>query len=172
MKVTIRSERDSDHPAISEVICLAFGRQAEASLVENLRQTPNYKTELSLVAIENNQIVGHILFSEASLESPKGCESILTLAPLAVHPDYQNQGIGSYLVRYGLNACRNLGYDAVVVLGHADYYPRFGFSPTIKKGIYAPFEVPEEAFMVIELSPGCLNNMSGVVNFPPQFDGV
>ena len=101
-----------------------------------------------------------------------GSKVILTLAPLAVHPNHQNQGVGSHLVHYGLDACRTLGYNAVVVLGHPDYYPRFGFSPAIEKGIKPPFYVPDDTFLVIELSPGFLDDLEGVVNFPAEFDGV
>ena len=172
MSVTIRPESAVDYTAISKVICLGFGREAEANLVENLRQTPNYIPELALVAEEDDQIVGHILFTKAALETPTSHELILTLAPLVVHPDYQYQGIGAHLVRHGLEACRGLGYPAVVVIGHAKYYPRFGFRPAIEKGINAPFQVPEDVFMVIELSPGFLDELSGVVSFPPEFDGV
>jgi putative acetyltransferase len=172
MTASIRPEIVADYAAISDVIRLAFGREDEAQLVKNLRQTPNFIPELSLVATEDGQIVGHILFSEATIETPDGLKVILILAPLAVHPDHQNQATGSHLVRHGLEACRSLGYGAVVVLGHADYYQRFGFSPAIEKGIKLPFQAPESAFMLIELSPRFVENLSGVVNFPPEFDGV
>jgi putative acetyltransferase len=91
---------------------------------------------------------------------------------MAVQPEFQNQGIGSELVRQGMERCRNLGYGIIIVVGHPTYYPRFGFTPAREKGLEAPFPVPDEAFMVIELTPGALNGISGIVIYPPAFEGV
>ena len=91
------------------------------------------------------------------------------LAPMAVLPEYQNQGVGSLLVRNGLSECQRAGFDIVVVLGHPRYYPRFGFIPASQKGLSCEYQVPDEAFMVIELRPGALNGMSGLVKYQPEF---
>lgn len=96
----------------------------------------------------------------------------LALAPMAVRPEYQNQGIGSELVRHGLRQCRDLGHKVIVVVGHPEYYPRFGFSLARAKGLEAPFPVPDEAFLVLELVPDALEGIKGVVNYPPEFADV
>jgi putative acetyltransferase len=91
---------------------------------------------------------------------------------VGLHPEFQKQGIGSKLVRQGLERCRNLGYKVVIVVGHPNYYPRFGFTTARAKGLDAPFLVPDEAFVVIELAPGALNGISGMVIYPPAFEGA
>jgi putative acetyltransferase len=91
---------------------------------------------------------------------------------MAVHPEFQNRGIGSELVRQGLERCRKLGYKVVIVVGHPTYYPRFGFISARAKGLETPFPVPDEAFMVIELTPGALNGISGMIIYPPAFEEV
>ena len=170
--ITIRPETAEDYAAIREVNLLAFGQEVEPRLVENLRRLPDFIPELSLVAIETGQVVGHILFSPMLIETKDGSVPALTLAPLAVRPEFQNQGIGSALVRDGLERCRSLGHKTVVVVGHPAYYPRFGFSPARARGLEAPFPVPDEAFMVLELVPGALDGVAGVVRFPPPFEEV
>jgi len=166
---TIRPETAEDHAAIREVNTLAFGREVEARLVENLRRLPDFIPELSLVGIEAGQVVGHILFSPLVIETQEGAVTALALAVLAVRPELQNQGIGSELVRDGLEECRRLGHKTVVVVGHPEYYPRFGFSSARAKGLEAPFPVPDEAFMVLELVPGALDGVGGTVKYPPPF---
>ena len=126
---------------------------------------------VSLVAEEDGTIVGHILFSPIML-SGHADAMIMGLGPLAVSPAYQRQGIGSALALAGLDRCRELGAGAVIVLGHASYYPRFGFKTSTCFGIRSAFDVPEEAFMVVELQPGYLDNRSGVAHYHPVFDGV
>ena len=170
--LTIRPEQPLDYSAISEVNNLAFGQENEPRLVEFLRRSPGFIPELSLVAVLENQVVGHILFSPVVIETSTGDSSILALAPMAVRPEFQNQGIGSELVRQGLEACRRLGCRIVVVLGHSDFYPRFGFEPARPKGVSAPFPVSDEHWMVIELHPGALSGVQGTVRFPPAFDDV
>jgi predicted N-acetyltransferase YhbS len=96
----------------------------------------------------------------------------LALAPMAVRPEFQNLGIGSRLIREGLERCRNLGHKIVIVAGHPEYYPRFGFTSSRAKGLEAPFPVPDEAFMVIELIPGALDSVSGMIVYPAPFEGV
>jgi putative acetyltransferase len=170
--ITIRSEVASDYAAVREVHTLAFGRDNEARLVEAIRASPAFIPQLSLVAAEEGRVAGHILFSRIHIRSERINVPALALAPLAVLPSLQNRDIGSQLVRQGLEECRRLQHAIVIVLGHRNYYPRFGFSPAKAKGIEAPFPVSEGAFMVLELRAGSLNGVRGTVEYPPTFAGV
>jgi putative acetyltransferase len=167
--ITIRPENTEDYAAIREVTLLAFGQEKEAQLVEDLRRLSDFIPELSLVAVQGEQVVGHILFSPMVIETEKGAVPALSLAPLSVRPECQNQGVGSQLVREGLKRCRSLGHEVVVVVGHPDYYPRFGFSSARAKRLEATFEVPDEAFLVLELAPGALAGIAGVIKYPPPY---
>lgn len=145
----------------------AFGRENEADLVEKLR---GGASTLSFVAIEAEQIVGHIFYSPVEIEGSCADDSlILGLAPIAVLPDYQRQGIGSLLIQYSLEQCAQLGCKAIVVLGHPEYYPRFGFTPASEKGLRCEYNVPDEAFMVLELERGALDRCSGIVKYRSEF---
>ncbi len=165
--LTIRPETPEDIAAIRYVNEQAFGQNEEAELVEKLRNRA--ALSLSLIAVQKNEIVGHITFSPVVIESERSSFEAITLAPIAVLPEYQRQGIGGQLARAGLEECRNLGHEIVVVLGHPTYYPRFGFVPTKPKGMSCEFEVPAEAFMVLELREGALAGRGGIVRFQPEF---
>lgn len=168
----IRPEREGDHQAIREVVALAFGQEDEARLVEAVRRSSDFIPELSILAEEDGQIVGHILFSPITIETQHSPLPALALAPMAVRPEFQRRGIGSELVRRGLESCQRLDHRIIVMIGHADYYPRFGFSPARAKGLEAPFEVPDEAFMVLELAPGALDGVRGMMKYSSAFEGV
>ncbi|HVP11505.1 MAG TPA: N-acetyltransferase [Phycisphaerae bacterium] len=170
--ITIRPEQPADAAGIRKVNELAFGRPVEADLVEALRRSAAFIPELSLAACDGDLVVGHVLFKRMTIESPGGSTPVLALAPLAILPARQRQGIGSMLVREGLDRCRRLGHSVVVVIGHGTYYPRFGFKLARPYGIDAPFPVPDEAFMVLELTPGTLKGVEGMVRYPPEFDGL
>ncbi len=165
----IRSEEPKDYAGVYAVNLCAFETTAEANLVEALRKeaTPI----VSLVADDNGTVVGHIMFSPASLSGHVDLK-IMGLGPLAVSPAHQNKGIGSALVRAGLERCEELGVGAAIVLGHPGYYPRFGFLPSIEYGIRSEYEVPQEAFMVLELKPGYLKEISGTIQYHPAFNNV
>jgi putative acetyltransferase len=174
-KVSIRKEQPGDFSAVGGVNRLAFGGEAEAVLVGKLRRSPGFIRALSLVAILEGRIIGHILFSPIQIRRAGGRARMipaLSLAPMAVRPGLQSRGIGSALVRRGLTRARRLGHKLVVVVGHPDYYPRFGFEPARARGLEAPFPVPDEAFMVLELSPGALRGVKGMVIYPPAFAEV
>ncbi len=140
----------------------------EAALVDRLRAAA--KPQISLVAVENDQIIGHIFFSPVSIEPELSGFFAMGLAPMAVLPERQNQGIGSMLVLDGLEECRRIGVDAVVLVGHATYYPRFGFVPAIQKGLTCEYPVPDDVFMVIELKPDALSGLHGLIKYCPEFN--
>ncbi|MGH9900227.1 MAG: GNAT family N-acetyltransferase, partial [Pyrinomonadaceae bacterium] len=166
----VRPEGPEDFAAVRRVNEAAFGRPEEADLVDALRAAA--RPLLSLVAVENNRVVGHILFSPVAIESGESesaRSTALGLAPMAVLPEFQNRGVGSALVRRGLEECLRLGFPVVVVVGHPEYYPRFGFAPARPKGLDCEYPVPDEVFMVAELSPGALRGVRGVVKYRPEF---
>lgn len=170
MTLTVREEQPSERDAVFTVNRLAFGQEEEARLVDALRACPEAQPTHSLIAVDNDRIVGHILFSAIMIETPTGAVDSLALAPMAVLPDCQKRGIGSQLVCKGLETCRDQGHKSVVVLGHPKYYPRFGFAPARSYGIRPRFDVPDEAFMVLELEPGALTGVNGVVRYTPPFE--
>jgi putative acetyltransferase len=164
-RFSIRPESPGDFPAVWNVHREAFGRDDEANLVEQLR-TEGF-ARVSLVATRGNLIVGHVLFSQLAIVTPEGPIAGLSLAPLAVLPEFQAQGAGSQLCREGLTVCRAQQHRIVIVLGHADYYPRFGFSPELALPLESPYAGP--SFMAAELVPGALTGVRGRVVYPPPF---
>lgn len=168
----IRAETEGDYPAIRDINTRAFERDDEARLVEAIRQSPAFVSELSLVALSERRLVGHILFSRVRIRTAEQAVAALALAPLAVRPEWQRQGVGTALVWRGLEECRRFGHQIVVVVGHARYYPRFGFSPARPEGIEAPFSVPDRSFLVRALVPGALRGVRGTVEYPAAFGVV
>src|SRR5215813_391217 len=165
--ITIRLEEIEDQKDIRRVNELAFGQTMEADLVDALRT--NAHPHISLVAVVGGRIVGHIFFSPVSIESENSIFTAIGLAPMSVLPEFQNQGIGSRLVDEGLKKCRELGHSIVVVLGHPNYYPRFGFIPAHLKGIRSEYDVPDDTFMMLELNENALAGRSGLVRYHPEF---
>lgn len=173
MDCTIRPERMGDVSQISEVNFQAFNNQEnESKLVELIRQSDNFIPELSLVADKDGKLIGHILISTIDLLTAQGSVPTLGLAPMAVKPGYQQQGIGSELVKQALESCKALGYKHIFVLGHPKFYPKFGFVPSKKFDISPPFPVPEEVFMALELTEGSLAGLHGKIQYPPAFNSV
>jgi len=173
MRLLLRSERPDDAPAIARVTTLAFGQKDEALLVDAMRKEPGFDPDLSIVAEEDGIIVGHVLFSRIAIVSPDGDRiPAIALAPVAVLPDRQKQGVGTSLIEEGIRRCHRKGGKIIVVLGHPDYYPRFRFVPAKDHGITAPFDVPDEAFMVLALEPHALVGVSGTVEYPAPFRAV
>jgi len=163
--VTIRRRVPADDDAIGGLNDAAFGGTAEARLVADLRAAG--LTEVELVATADTRIVGHILFSRLVVISGGRLVDALALAPMAVRPDRQRQGIGTALVRAGLNIARANGCHAVIVLGHPGFYPRFGFSAARARHLKAPFK--GDSFMALEFVPGALDGDDGAVVYPPPF---
>jgi len=170
LNTLIRPETPQDLPAIFHVNQLAFGRDNEARLVDGLRNSG--AVILSLVAQIHHDIVGHILFTPVTLTDGERPWSALGLGPMAVLPAFQKQGVGSALIRHALEHLKETGYEIVFVVGHPQYYPRFGFKPTKPFGIQWEVNVPEEVFMVLELRKNALAGKKGVVRYHPLFTGV
>jgi putative acetyltransferase len=166
MTPTIRPETEADREAVRRVHRLAFGQDEEANLVDALR-AGGY-ARVSLVAESDGRVVGHILFSDLPILTDAGTVPAVSLAPVAVLPDCQRQGVGSALVRRGLEACRDQGHRIALVLGHPTYYPRFGFSAKLAGPIASPFAAGD-AWMAAELAAGALAGVAGWVEYPPPF---
>lgn len=162
----IRAEVIADRAAVHTLNRAAFDSDAEADLVDALRQQAD--PCIALLAEEAGEIVGHIMFSPALLAADANLKA-MALGPMAVLPARQDKGIGSALVQAGLEQCRRTGCVAVFVLGHARYYPRFGFVPASCFGISSVYDVPDEAFMALELDPGALTDKAGKMHYHSAF---
>ncbi len=167
--IHVRREEPRDRGAVRRVNLLAFGQATEADLVDAVRGRPGV---LSLVAADGEEVAGHILFAPVRIEGVGRERVAVGLGPMAVVPDRQRQGIGSQLVRAGLAECGARGDAVVVVVGHPRYYPRFGFVAAGSRGLRCPWPVPDDVFMALELRPGALEGISGVVRYLPEFEGV
>lgn len=174
MKVELRQEITSDYPAVAEVIKSAFhnvgySNHREHLMVERLRRSDAFIPQLSLVAEVSDKIVGHILLTKILIHTQKKSITSLALAPLSVIPEFQGKGAGSKLVAEGHRLAKELGFQSIIVLGHADYYPRFGYERANKYGIQLPFAVRDENCMVVSLTENGLSEMSGKVEYPSEF---
>lgn len=170
--ITIRHERpDADATAVRRINELAFGQPAEADLVERLRAACG--AALSLVAEDEAVVVGHILFTPVTVESAGERVVGMGLAPMAVLPERQRTGIGSQLVLRGLDMLRDRRCPFVVVVGHPEYYPRFGFEPASRHGLASQWDgVPDAAFMAVILDPAVMAGVSGVASYRDEFNDV
>ena len=175
MNIIIRQEQNTDYEIVFELIENAFNGQtysdgSEGELVYRLRQSKSFEPRLSLVAEDEGLLVGHILFTPIQLINNDSIISSLALAPVAVSPEYQRKGIGSQLINEGHRIARELGYQSIIVMGHPNYYPYFGYQPTVNWGIRSPFDVPPEYFMALELTPDSLKNVKDFwVTYPKEF---
>lgn len=167
--MTIRQEEQRDYEEVYQLVKKAFETAEESDgteqdLVTALRNSESFVPELSLVAVEDGKIIGHILFSKIMI----GGREELALAPLSVHPKWQKKGIGLALMAKGHEAAGKLGYDYAVVLGHVEYYPKAGYVPAGRYGIKAPFDVPDENFMAVRLNDKA-ENLNGTVQYDKAF---
>lgn len=174
MEIEIRQEKKEDFPAVFDLITKAFEMEEmsdnqEPYLVERLRKSKAFIPELSLVAELKGQIRGHILLTKIQIKNESETFESLALAPVSVLPEFQNQGIGGKLIREAHILAKNLGFGSIILLGHADYYPKFGYQHAENFGINLPFDVPSEYCKTIELFPKSLESVSGTVEYPVEF---
>ena len=165
-ELRIRKTSEADLPAIMRIHSMAFGQDTEADLVAAILADPSAEPVLSLMALEDGRPVGHILFSAARLDEPERDTPAAILAPLAIVPDAQRRGLGGKLIETGLVHLSETGTDLVFVLGHPDYYPRFGFEPAGQYGLLAPYPIADEhadAWMVQALRPGIIGSVRGTI---------
>ena len=163
--MVIRLDEPSDAAQVRQVNDQAFGTTTESRLVDALRDAAG---SISMVATIDSRVIGHILFTPVTIE-PTTATRAAGLGPMSVHPVYQRAGVGTRLVQAGLDQCRDRGYQAVVVVGHPAYYPRFGFVPAHTNGLTCEFRVPPGVFMVLELEAGALAGVTGLVRYHPAF---
>lgn len=174
MPIHIRQETPSDFDAVFHVVERAFHDaeftdHREQFLVQRLRNSTAFIPELSLVATHDGTIVGYVLMTKIVIRNNNRSFDSLALAPVAVLPEYQNQGIGGKLIEEAHRIARALNFASVIVLGHSEYYPKFGYRKATDFGIKLPFDVPDEYCMAIELMPGGLERISGTVEYPREF---
>ncbi|MBB6450854.1 putative N-acetyltransferase YhbS [Geomicrobium halophilum] len=175
MTISIRQERPEDYKDTEKVIINAFADvalsdQNEHVLVSRIRTSDAFIPSLSVVAINGDkEVIGHILLSKIKIVDDYQSTESLALAPVSVLPEYQSQGIGKRLILESLEKANELGYHSVIVMGHPKYYPKFGFKKASLWGIKAPFEIPEETLMALELRENSLHHVSGVVEYPSVF---
>ncbi|MDO8225122.1 GNAT family N-acetyltransferase [Bacillus cabrialesii] len=174
MELSIRQERTHEYDTTEDIVKRAFLNETysdkkEHFLVNKIRKSDAFIPELSLVAVNVKDIVGHVLLSKIKIVDGDNAVDSLALAPVSVAPEYQRKGIGSQLIHAALKKAKELDYRSVIVLGHKDYYPKFGFKPASLWNIKAPFEVPDEAFMALELSKDSLEKVKGVVHYSKAF---
>ncbi|MGF1738143.1 GNAT family N-acetyltransferase [Photobacterium satsumensis] len=165
----IRSEAPADIMPIDSLLKFVFETEAEAELVMRLRE--NGKRTLSLVACnDDGELVGYMCFSPVMLDGED--HNWQGLAPMAIKPEYQRQGIGLAMIEEAKQTLAELGYPVIVVLGHSDYYPKAGFAPAAPQGIQCSWPVPEEAFMILEVVPGAMDGKTGMISYSEEFNAL
>ncbi|MBV5312823.1 MAG: N-acetyltransferase [Prolixibacteraceae bacterium] len=174
-QIIIRQETPKDHNWVVELTAKAFETMPfsegdEDKLVARLRNASGFIPELSLVAEIDHQVVGHILFTPLVIDNGQQQFKSLVLGPVSVLPEFQKQGIGGALIRAGHQKATELGFQSVILIGHPEYYPRFGYKTASSWGIKTHYELPsDDVFMAVELTEGALSKVSGIVVFPPEF---
>ena len=174
MNINVRKEQSTDHLAVFNLIEKAFANETysdhkEQFLVNRLRESTAYIPELSIIAESDNQVIGHILLTKINIVNNHQSNLSLALAPISVLPNFQKQGIGTKLMNYAHKKAKELGFTSVILLGHPDYYTKFGYRPTENFGINLPFDAPKEYCMAKELTKESLKNTQGTVLYPKEF---
>lgn len=173
-EVKIRQEESKDYPDVFNLIEWAFSEDVnsdhnEQFLVNRLRKSTAFVPELSLVATYQGKVIGHILLTKIKIVNPITSFDSLALAPVSVLPNHQNNGIGGMLINEAHEKAKSLGHESIILLGHASYYPKFGYQRANHFGISLPFDVPKENCLAIELNQGALDGVSGMIEYPPEF---
>lgn len=174
MKILIREELEKDYKEVEELVEEAFRNEEysdhqEHNLINRLRKSNEFINELSLVVEFDEKLIGHILLSKIKINKENESHESLAMAPVSVLPEHQNKGIGKLLIEKSITEAKRLGYSSIIVLGHENYYPKFGFVKASEFKIRPPFEVPEEAFMALEIEKGSLKDIEGVVEYSSAF---
>jgi len=174
MDIIIRQEQPKDHATVFQIVETAFktmkySSHTEQFIVEKLRKSDAFISELSLVAELEGQLVGYIILSKIHIDSSNHLIDALSLGPVAVLPEFQKQGIGGQLIKKAHKIAKSLGHEIIILLGHKDYYPRFGYELTSKYGIQLPFDSAPENCMVLGLNTNSLKGVSGKVVYSKPF---
>ena len=165
----VRGEKAADYDTITEINRLAFGREDEGILINDIRKTRSYEFGFSLVAVKEDKILGHALFSKGFITHRGRRFKCLVLGPVAVHPEHQRRGIGKALINEGLERAKEVGFGAVIVVGDPVYYTQFGFKPAVTMKLRTSMKIPDENFMAKEISRNALRGIIGTVMFPREF---
>lgn len=172
--IVIRQEEEKDYELVKELTYNAFKNEVhtdgdEHNLIGRLRNSDNFVKELSLVALKDKEIIGHIMATRLDIKGVNKTHVSLAIAPLSVDPHYQKMGVGSKLIKEIFEIAKKLGYESAFVLGSEVYYPKFGFKESLDFDLKSPFDVPSENFMAIELKPNSLENVDGDIIFAKEF---
>jgi putative acetyltransferase len=166
--MVIRPETEADWPGVDQVVATAFGQGLEVLIVQRMRSLPEYIPSLALLAEDASEIVGQVLLSRMYLEQPG--PSVVGLGPISVLPERQRQGVGTALMGAAIAGAREMGFDGIALLGHPTYYPRFGFVPASRFGLRFTYDVPDDVAMALELRPGALDGVGGLLRYSSAFD--
>lgn len=174
MELKLLQETKTDYAAVFKIIEEAFQNKEysdnmEQFLVERLRKSKAFIPQLSLVAEVNGEVVGHILLTKIQIKNDHESFESLALAPVSVKPSHQKRGIGGELINKSHNIAKELGYKSIILLGHAEYYPKFGYQLCSRYGIKIPFAAPEENCLVLELVKDGLKGVTGIVEYAKEF---
>lgn len=172
--ISIRQEGESDFKEVENLVFKSFENSEhtdgnEHNLVKKLRKSDNFIKELSLVALKDNKIIGHIMSTRLDIKSNDKTYISLALAPISVHPEFQKMGVGGKLIKETLKIAKDLGYESIFLLGSDLYYPKFGFKKSIEFGINPPFDFPSNNFMAIELTNNTLKDVDGSFIYAKEF---
>lgn len=175
MEIKLRQENPADYEQVFKLTELAFANMPfadhdEQFLVERLRKSEFFIPGLSLVAESDGKIIGHILLTRLKIQGTETEFESLSLAPVSVLPEFQKQGIGGMLIRKAHQVATNLGYKSVILVGHPEYYPRFGYKKASEFGLKFPFQAPDDACMAIELVDNGLEGITGMVVYSPEYN--